>query len=474
MATIIKREGKKGVTYKIQVAIKDVGLGKMVTKSTSWKPEKGMTEKEINTACTLFADEFEKRVIASYTSAEEKNCNVNITFADLSKKWLDRAEMNYGKTYMGNAEESIKVVLPLIGGYRVNAINPSIVQATFDKIDKMQKKIYEIYPKKNLKKILEKQGITFIWLRNETELNCATLSRVFNGLNIGIKYATMFANVCKMDIDRLFDITIRYEPYAEATLRRYKMAVYNVLAYAVRLRILDDNYASAEFVDAGKRKKKPIQCMNEEELGKFYETLCKIENIQWRVAIKTTLLTGMRRGEVCGLNWEDIDFEKSKIHIQRAYTEVHHYKDEKGGLLLKEPKTQSSNRVISIPEILVEELREYKKWYDEQVELWGDKWVESGSVFIQRNGQRINPVNIKSWMTKTCQKAGIKHYSVHSLRHTNITLQIMSGVPLVTVSGRAGHARTSTTTDVYAYYIQSSDKSAAETLNGIFSNFGGS
>ena len=98
MATIIKREGKKGVTYKIQVAIKDVGLGKMVTKSTSWKPEKGMTEKEINTACTLFADEFEKRVIASYTSAEEKNCNVNITFAELSKKWLDRAEMNYGKT----------------------------------------------------------------------------------------------------------------------------------------------------------------------------------------------------------------------------------------------------------------------------------------------------------------------------------------------------------------------------------------
>ena len=67
-------------------------------------------------------------------------------------------------------------------------------------------------------------------------------------------------------------------------------------------------------------------------------------------------------------------------------------------------------------------------------------------------------------------EAGIKHFSVHSLRHTNITLQIMAGVPVTTVAGRAGHVKTSTTTDTYAYYIQSSDKSAAQTLNNIFSN----
>ena len=57
---------------------------------------------------------------------------------------------------------------------------------------------------------------------------------------------------------------------------------------------------------------------------------------------------------------------------------------------------------------------------------------------------------------------------MHSLRHTNITMQIAAGVPLVTVSGRAGHARTSTTTDIYSHLLKSSDKTAAETLEQLF------
>ena len=84
----------------------------------------------------------------------------------------------------------------------------------------------------------------------------------------------------------------------------------------------------------------------------------------------------------------------------------------------------------------------------------------------------MHPANIKMWVSKTCKLAGIDHFSVHSLRHTNITLQLMAGVPVVTVSGRAGHSRTSTTTDTYAYYIQSSDRSAAQTINSIFSTTG--
>lgn len=465
MATIIKREGKKGVTYKIQVAIKDVGLGKMVTKSTSWKPEKGMTEKEIQTACTIFADEFERRVIASFSSAEQDKCNTNITFRELAKKWLSRSEKMYEEGYIGLAEQGLEKVLPLIGGYKISNITPSIVQAVFDKIDAMKVKKYYIVPKKNLKAILARQGIDFIWLRNETELNCATLSRVFNGLNIGIKFATMFSEVCKMDMNRLFDVEITYVDYAKGTLKRYKTIIYNVLAYAVRLRIVDDNYASSKFVDMGKRERKPVKCMDEEELFKFYSALCGVENIQWRVAVKTVLLTGMRRGELCGLNWDDVDFEKKKIYIQRSYSEQPRH-----GVKLKGTKTVGSTRLITIPDILVEELKVYKKWYDEQRELWGDAWIESGSVFIQKDGKRVHPANIKLWVSKTCVLAGIKHFSVHSLRHTNITLQIMAGVPVTTVAGRAGHVKTSTTTDTYAYYIQSSDKSAAQTLNNIFSS----
>lgn len=464
MATIIKRDGKKGVSYKIQVAVKDVGLGKMVTKSTTWKPQKGMTEKEIETACTVFAEAFEKQVIDSFKTAEDDKGNVNITFRALAEKWLERATKMYGCSYEGNASMALEKVLPMIGGYKVKDITASIVQSVFDRIDRLKKRVEIIYPNKHIKDILARQNISFIWLRRETELNDASISLVFNGKRVGRKFASMFAEVCGMNIDRLFDIEAHEENYAQSTLKRFKCVIYNVLAYAVRLCIVDRNYASSEYVDMGKLKPKEINCMNEDELQKFYNALINVDNIQWRVAVLTVLMTGMRRGELCGLNWDDIDLEAAKISIKRSYSESPRH-----GIILKEPKTAKSKRTFAIPELLVKSLSEYKEWYEQQKELWGDRWIDSGSVFIQRDGKRVHPANIKMWVTKTCRLAGIRHFSVHSLRHTNISLQIMAGVPIVTVAGRAGHSRTSTTTDTYAYYVQSSDKSAAQTLNSIFS-----
>lgn len=467
MATIIKREGKKGISYKIQVAVKDVGLGKMVTKSTTWKPKAGMTSKEIDAACTIYADNFEKQVIQAYKSAEEDKGNINIRFSALAEKWLERGRKTYGDAYYALSQQALSVVMPMIGGYKVKDITASIIQSVFNRIDELKIRNEHYIPKNNIRQLLEKKGITFAWLRKETELNCASLSQVYNGKQVGKKFASMFAEVCETDVDKLFNIEIEEKPYSKSTRKRFKVAVHNVLAYAVRLCIIDKNYASSAYVDMGRRDKVTVNCMSEEELNKFYKALCSVTNIQWRVAVKTILMTGMRRGELCGLNWSDIDFEKGKIHIERSYSECPHK-----GMVLKDPKTVTSKRTISIPELLLSELKEYKVWYDERRRLWGDRWVESGSVFIQRSGERIHPANIKMWVNKTCALAQIPHYSVHSLRHTNITLQIMAGVPITTVSGRAGHSKTSTTTDIYAYYIQSSDVSAAQTINDMFARKG--
>ena len=90
----------------------------------------------------------------------------------------------------------------------------------------------------------------------------------------------------------------------------------------------------------------------------------------------------------------------------------------------------------------------------------GDRWIETDRLLIGEFG--------KQWIHKICDAAGPPHRTVHSLRHTNITMQIAAGVPMVTVAGRAGHARTSTTTDIYSHFLRSSDKSAAEKLEQMF------
>ena len=177
------------------------------------------------------------------------------------------------------------------------------------------------------------------------------------------------------------------------------------------------------------------------------------------------LLTGFRRGEVAGLEWKDINFDKKEITVARSITTVKGF-----GMVLKEPKTETSKRTITVPDTLIKVLREYYDWQTNRREELGDYMKENDYLFTQENGERLYPSTFTGWMNKMLRSANIDHYSLRSLCHTNITMQIAAGVPLVTVSARAGHARTSTTSDVYAYALRSSDRAAADTIDRIFGN----
>ena len=82
--------------------------------------------------------------------------------------------------------------------------------------------------------------------------------------------------------------------------------------------------------------------------------------------------------------------------------------------------------------------------------------------------QRIYPQTMNKWLDRVLEKTNLRHFNIHSIRHTNITLQIMAGVPVSIVSARAGHARTSTTSDIYTHFIKSVDREAEEKLNEMF------
>ena len=107
-------------------------------------------------------------------------------------------------------------------------------------------------------------------------------------------------------------------------------------------------------------------------------------------------------------------------------------------------------------------------WYEEYREMHGYKWASSNRLFIGEYGGNIYLGTINMWMKRICQTAGFEERTVHSLRHTNITMQITAGVPIVMVAGRAGHARTSTTTDIYSHFLKTADRSAAQKLEEIF------
>ena len=186
------------------------------------------------------------------------------------------------------------------------------------------------------------------------------------------------------------------------------------------------------------------------------------ESVLHQTMIKMFLYSGLRRGEMCGLEWGDIDFENHLITVRRSSQYV-----AGKGIFTKETKTETSDRTIKLPSPAFQVLKEHKVWQAQERLKMGDKWVASDRIFTQCDGKPIHPDSITGWFREFIAKTDLPQITIHSLRHTNITLLIAAGVPLRTVSYRAGHAQTSTTSNIYSHMIRTSDELAADALDDI-------
>ncbi len=466
MATIRKRQLKSGENaYTIQVKFKDKGSGKTILETTTWRPDTKLTAKQEERAVQSFADNFENQIRATVNGATATFDTPNITFREFAAQWLEKIKRDCSLTYYVKGRDCIALANEYIGGYKLREITPAVIQNFYDKLDAMKKKTYKVFPKPEFRSVLEKYGYNYMKLRYEVNIQSCTLANAFAGKAVSKTWSGDLAERIGVPFDELFDEKITEEPYAYETIHKFKRIIRAILSLAKKNRLVTDNYASADYINFPKRPPHKIECMTDEDAKRFYKFILDYPDIRYKTAMLLFLLTGFRRGEVAGLEWKDINFEKSEITVCRSVTTVNGY-----GMIEKEPKTEMSKRTLAVPEVLIETLKEYKEWqYNRRAEL-GDYMQENDYLFTQENGKRLYPSTFTGWLNKMLREANIDHYSLHSLRHTNITLQIAAGVPIVTVSARAGHARTSTTSDIYAYALRSTDRLAADKLGSIFSD----
>ena len=244
------------------------------------------------------------------------------------------------------------------------------------------------------------------------------------------------------------------------TIREHHVAISSILSSAVKDDIIFDN--PAKRADAPKLQYKEQPYLDEIEAVRVIELLAD-EEMKYRTAIIMLIYSGIRRGELCGLKWDDIDFDNHIIHIRRITQYLPGI-----GIIEKEPKTPKSIRPIKLAPEAFALLEEHKEWQEGQREYLGTAWIDNNYVFTQWNGKAIHPDTLTTFFSKFAKKhklpAGTK---LHSLRHTNATLLIASGVPHRTVSNRLGHAQTSTTTNIYAHAIRSADEMASEVIGDL-------
>ncbi len=462
MASITKRANKKGLVYRIQVKAKDKGSGKDIVRSMTWAMPEGMTYKQADREVILIANDYEKKILNQLSGAGECEHDDKLTFKVFSAKWLERCKETNSLSYYVNSQNAIKLANDYIGGYKLTELTPRIIQQFYDKIDKLQNEKINIIPKVDvIRETMQRKGIRYKDIVDVT--NKFTITSVLAGKQIEMPNAKKIAKSLSVKLETIFDIQKDIKPYAYETMHKVKRTVRAILSVAKRQRLVDDNYATADYITFPKRPQQEIDYLNDEQAKALYATLINHEDIRVKTSLITILLTGLRRGELCGLEWQDIDLEKHTLSVKRSVTTVKGF-----GIIEKDPKTESSKRTMTIPQNLAMLLYEYKEWQESYAISLGDRWEQTGRVFTAESGGKINPDIILQWLKRATKKAGLPHATVHSLRHTNITMQIVAGVPLITVAGRAGHARTSTTTDVYSHFLKSSDQEAADKLNSIF------
>ncbi|NPV80167.1 MAG: site-specific integrase [Firmicutes bacterium] len=252
---------------------------------------------------------------------------------------------------------------------------------------------------------------------------------------------------------------------SERTILHHHRLISAILQDAVDWEVIPSNPASK--VKPPKVKKTQAPCYDEEQTARMLAAL-DTEPLKYKVMVVLALATGARRGELMGLEWQDVDFENSTIDIHQASQYL-----PGRGVFTKEPKTETSSRAIAIPPSVIALLKQYKAQQAEERLKVGDLWQESNRIFTTWDGRPMFPDTISNWFSKFLKRHGLPHIAFKNLRHTSGTLLIAEGVPLKNVSRRLGHSNISTTADIYAHALRSVDQAAAAKLDSLFTKHTG-
>ena len=229
---------------------------------------------------------------------------------------------------------------------------------------------------------------------------------------------------------------------------KIKAKLNQVIKYAVRMGYINTN--EMLYVEMPRKvitkedlKKKNTKCLDQTEFKLLIqnlkeEALCDYRVEKYGKIAKILYLTGMRYGELAGLNYkEDIDFTKNTIHIRHTYN----FRSK----VRTAPKTAKSDRIISVPKIVMELIQE-------QIALNIKNGFDSDHIFINTLGYPIIPTRVIGALKRHGKKAGIeKNITTHIFRHSHISLLAELGTPLPAIMDRVGHSDSKTTLEIYSH-----------------------
>ncbi len=227
---------------------------------------------------------------------------------------------------------------------------------------------------------------------------------------------------------------------------------------AVRTNLIGRNVC--DYVELPRKEEHEIQVLTGEQAKKLLVT---VSERRLEALLTLALATGMRKGEMLGLRWQDIDLEKGFLQIRRTLSFVTGH-----GYIENEPKTKRGRRGIMLPSFVIESLKRHKALQLEAKEKAGKRWVERDLVFCNRHGNYFHPGMVFTLFNEALKDAELSHIRFHDLRHSAATLLLSMGVHPKVVQELLGHSTITITLDIYSHVLPPMQGGAMDKMNDFF------
>jgi len=427
MATVTKI----GSSYKVVVSNGYDVAGKQIRERITFTPDETMTPKQRQKALEKFVFEFEERVKNGKYLKGEK-----ISFKDFTDSWLkDYATQQLEKTTLEFYTQTLnQKILPALGHLKLSKIQPMHLQSFYNNL---------------LEDGIRKDGKEGGYSPSTIRKCHAIISSI---LTTAVHWQVLESNPCE-----------RVSPPKNKNItddvKHFTLEQAETFLNAIEMEYATVYKAHDRIDDTGKKY----------HVEAYMET--RIIPTQFKAFFNLALFSGLRRGELIALTWDDLNFDNNAVSITKSTG----YAGKE--MITKAPKNKTSIRVVNVPGTVMDLLKKCKKEQQELRLSLGDQWQGNNHIFIQWNGKQMHLTTpyhtfkdiIEKYNTTLEDEASrIPNIPLHGLRHTSATLLISENVDVKTVSARLGHAQTSTTMNIYAHSLKKSDEKASDTLDSLF------
>lgn len=247
------------------------------------------------------------------------------------------------------------------------------------------------------------------------------------------------SNLLPLQLQSFYNMLLK--TLSNTTIIYIHRIIHKALNQAVKWDLIVRNVADK--VELPKKEKYQAKVLNYKDITKLIEA---VKNTYIYIPVMIAISTGMRRGEILGLTWDNIDLEKKTIDVVQAIYPT------KNGLEVLPPKTKTSIRRITLPPTLVEILKEYK------IKAKGD------FVCTLDDGKIISPSSLNHKFKQILQDNNLPSIRFHDLRHSHASLLLSQGVQAKFISERLGHSNINITMDLYSHMYEESSRDVARNI----------